>query len=88
MELDQSYLVKMDSDEWHAMWQAFVQAVRAADLGDGSDRAQHNAYWGESWQYMGSEHDGPMDVHTFRHRAHPKDGQRKYVTARTSAKVR
>ena len=68
--------VEPGTREWVAMWDALAKDPLNRGLPD--PRAARNREFGESWQYMGTEARG----HCFRHRAHPKTGNREYVYIR------
>ena len=54
------------------MW----EALRERD----GDTEAVNALNGECWQYMGTWMPMDVAVHSFRHRAHPRTGEREYIS--------
>lgn len=71
-------LIKTDSNEWNAMWEWL--AKHPLNEGLTEPMVALNEENGEAWQYMGSfRGHGGVTVHEFRHRSHPKDGERRYL---------
>jgi len=69
-----AHFADQGSLEWEEAWYGLRCWIVGRQLGDGSDIEQTAAH-GETWQYMGSS----SRLHTFRHRAHPKTGERVYA---------
>ena len=64
--------VDADDPEWAVMW----EALRERD----GDTVARNPESGECWQYMGTWMPGDVAVHSFRHRDHPRTGQRESIS--------
>jgi hypothetical protein len=75
-------LIKEGTDEWNAMW----SIIETHPINEGLDEPKAAFNQGESWQYMGSSRQGDKVIHSFRHRQHPKDNQRKNVSFYASDK--
>lgn len=72
-------LIKRDSKEWNLMWEWLAQHPINDGLSEPS--IAMNEVNGECWQYMGSYRGkGNSAVHTFRHRSHPLDNERKNLS--------
>lgn len=69
-----AYVYQPTDPQWPALWAALGRRIVAEGLGDGSDLVQ--LYHGEGWQYLGSNSAADRDRHSFRHRHHPKTGER------------
>jgi len=70
-------LIKRNSSEWNYMW----SWLEKHPLNEGLEEptVAYNKDYSESWQYMGSFKQNDKVIHEFRHRAFPKDNQRKYL---------
>jgi hypothetical protein len=75
-------LIKEGTDEWNAMWERLAQHP----INEGLDDPKIAFNQGESWQYMLSSRQGDKVIHSYRHRQHPKDNQRKNVSFYASDK--
>ena len=70
------------SIEWHKVWGRLI--LEDAKIRGGFSQASQvseDPTTGETWQYMGTEHDHTSGAwfHTFRHRCHPATGLRVYL---------
>lgn len=64
-------VVPRDSEEWNRMW----LALAAEEINAGDPECIHPLS-GDGWQYMGT----CDEVHSFRHRNHPKTGSRERIS--------
>lgn len=62
--------------EWDYMWERLAELEINQGLPDPTVAFDNNT--AEAWQYMGTERHGRMWLHTFRHRCHPRTGDRVY----------
>ena len=64
---------------WHASWRALAAELASLNLGDSGDVTQAHQY--EAWEHMGYLVDSADQSiwAEFRHRHHPKTGEREYV---------
>lgn len=77
-------LIKENSNEWNEMW----GWLASHPLNEGLEEPMVALNDGEAWQYMGSYRgNGNSVVHEFRHRFHPKDGERKYLKMNATSTI-
>lgn len=70
-------IIKRDSDEWNRMW----EWLSKHPINEGIDEPTIAFNEGEIWQYMGSfRNKDNRVIHTFRHRCHQIDGERKNIS--------
>jgi hypothetical protein len=65
-------LIKMGSQEWEYMWDWLASNPINEGLNTPSIALNEN----EAWQYMGSFKQNDKVIHSFRHRCHPRHGQK------------
>ena len=69
-------ILKRESAEWNSMWERLSQHPINVGLED-PIVALNN---GEAWQYMGSNKQGDIVIHSFRHRVHPVTNKRENIS--------
>lgn len=72
---NQIFFVEPDTAQWREMWQTLASNEINAGLSDPYNAENH----GEEWQYMESEVQKNVIIHTFRHYNHPATNEREYV---------
>lgn len=65
-------LIKIGSLEWSYMW----EWLGNHPINEGLDKPSVAYHYGEVWEYMGSFKQKDKLIHSFRHRSHPRHGQR------------
>lgn len=75
-------IVERDTAEWDYMW----QWLESHPINEGIENPRLALNNGELWQYMGSFKQGDKVIHSFRHRQHPRDNQRKNLNLHASDK--
>ena len=75
-------IIKPESAEWNFMWEWL--GAHPLNAGLEEPTVAFNPNVAESWQYMGSFRSQGRVIHTFRHRAHPLDDERKYLKVAAS----
>lgn len=75
-------IVEQGSPEWDEMW----NKLNNHPINEGMEEPKTALNNGEVWQYMGSFKQGDKVIHSFRHRQHPRDNQRKDVNFHASDK--
>ena len=65
-------LIKVGSPEWEYMW----EWLATNPINEGLDTPSIAMNEGEAWQYMGSFKQNDKVIHSFRHRCHPRHGQK------------
>jgi hypothetical protein len=75
-------IVEQGSPEWDDMW----NKLNDHPLNEGLEQPKTAVNNGEAWQYMGSYRQGDKVIHSFRHRQHPRDNQRKDINFYASDK--
>ncbi len=75
-------IVEQGSPEWDDMW----NKLNDHPLNEGLEQPKTAFNNGEAWQYMGSYRQGDKVIHSFRHRQHPRDNQRKDINFYASDK--
>jgi hypothetical protein len=75
-------IVEQVSPEWDDMW----NKLNDHPLNEGLEQPKTAVNNGEVWQYMGSYRQADKVIHSFRHRSHPRDNQRKDINFYASDK--
>ena len=75
-------LVERGTPEWDYMW----QWLDSHPINEGVEMPRVAWNNGEIWQYMGSYRQDDKVIHSFRHRQHPRDNQRKNLSLHASDK--
>ena len=75
-------LIERNTPEWEYMWQWLESHPINEGIEDPREAVNNN----ESWQYMGSYKQDNKVIHSFRHREHPRDNQRKDINFYASDK--
>ena len=75
-------LIERNTPEWEYMWQWLESHPINEGIEDPREAVNNN----EAWQYMGSYKQDNKVIHSFRHREHPRDGQRKNLVCHASNK--
>mgnify|MGYP006935501896 CR=1 FL=1 len=75
-------IVERETAEWIDMW----GRLEAHPINEGIENPRLALNAGELWQYMGSYRQGDKVIHSFRHRSHPRDNQRKDINFYASDK--
>jgi hypothetical protein len=76
-------LIKIGSPEWEYMWNWLAEHP----LNEGLKTPSIAMNEGEAWQYMGSFKQNDKIIHSFRHRCHPRHGQRVELHVEASDKI-
>jgi hypothetical protein len=75
-------IIERDTPEWDYMW----EWLEAHPINEGIEEPRLALNNNELWQYMGSYRQDNKVIHSFRHREHPRDNQRKNLTCYASDK--
>lgn len=75
-------IVERESAEWNYMW----EWLENHPINEGIEEPRLALNSGEVWQYMGSYRQDNKVIHSFRHRQHPRDNQRKNLNLNASDK--
>jgi hypothetical protein len=75
-------IIERDTSEWIDMW----EKLEKHPINEGIENPRLALNSGELWQYMGSFRQGDKVIHSFRHRSHPRDNQRKNINFYASDK--
>jgi hypothetical protein len=76
------HFVEKNSTLWHTLWaKLWEQNGKPLDEYGVPDFSEYNPQYNEMWQYMGTVDKGSnQQEHQFRHRAHPSNNERKYIS--------
>jgi len=75
-------IIERESAEWNYMW----EWLESHPINEGIEEPRLALNNGELWQYMGSYRQDNKVIHSFRHREHPRDNQRKNLNLNASDK--
>lgn len=75
-------IIERESAEWNYMW----EWLENHPINEGIENPRLALNNGELWQYMGSHRQDKKVIHSFRHRQHPRDNQRKNLSLNASDK--
>lgn len=77
--------VRPETNEWGYMWTCL--AAHFVNDGQPNPTVAYNDECNEVWQYMGTVRQGEKLYHEFRHRMHPRTGQRESVRLPASRRI-
>jgi len=79
------HFLEKHSSLWNSIWlKLWEENGKPLDKHMVPDFSEYNEQYNEVWQYMGTLDKSDHLEHQFRHRAHPSDNQRRYVSVTTS----